>query len=112
MAIAGSERQDGPVDDPRPPEQRAPVAVAVSPRLLSDTVRRTLELDGVPSTEVPEGSAVNCDVAVVSAGRERDVHARTVIRLAGDPETAGPADVLDLEGLRAVLADVRPRHQE
>jgi hypothetical protein len=108
MAIVRSAGHDGRVDEPRTDEPR-PVAVAVSPRLLCDVVRRTLELDGVPSTEVPEGSAVDCDVALVTAGRERDVHARAVITLAGEGAPGPAGEVVDLHRLREALASAQPR---
>ncbi len=85
----------------------APVVVAVTPRLLCDAVRRALQLDGIASHEAEDGLAVRYDVAVVSAGREQDVRARTVITLAGEGDAVDADRVADLVTLRAVLADAR-----
>ena len=89
------------------------VVVAVSPRLLSDAVRRTLDLDGIPSSLVGE-QTTPVDVAIVTSGREPEVEAEAVITLASDP--AGPERaallVADLPELRAALAALWPRSDD
>lgn len=85
------------------------VVVAVSPRLLSDAVRRTLDLDGIRTVEAGSAEA-DADVAVVTTGREAEVSARRVITLStGDGASQDWGSISDLAGLRAALADLVPR---
>lgn len=89
------------------------MVLAVSPRLLADAVRRALEAGGIATVEVGSGPGDDVEVAVVevavvSAGREAEVRARTVITLAGDGDD-GALRVHDLAGLRAALSGLVPR---
>lgn len=85
-----------------------PVVVAVSPRLLADAVRRALGAVGVATVDVSDAAAVAADVAVVSPGREPDVHVRTVLTLSEDAEPSPRPDrVVDLAGLHRALASLR-----
>ena len=70
--------------------------VAVEPRLLQDVLCRTLEQEGFRVSTAVAGTVESYDLAVVSAGRERDVRATRVIPLDGDD--------LDLVALRSLLA--------
>ena len=87
------------------------VVVAVSPRLLSDAVRRTLDLDGIATSEASDGVG-HVDIAIVTSGREPEVDAESVITLVSDePGAAAAADVqvVDLNQLRTALAALLPR---
>ncbi len=85
------------------------IVVALTPKLLSDAVRRLLELDGRPTVEVVAGDARTYDIAVVSPGREQQVRALSIVTLAGDDPEPLPGAVLDVAQLRRRLAVLRPR---
>jgi hypothetical protein len=104
MAIIRSVSQTAQVGEEGRNRPAGPVVLAVSPRLLSDTVSRALSADGIPTVGVERASGVACEVAVVSPGREIEVSARTVLTLGGDGggDTAGA--VVDLAGLRSALS--------
>ena len=91
------------------PVQQAQVVVAVSPQLLSDAVRRTLDLDGIATSDA--AAPGRADVAIVTAGREDEVSARVVITLVADAPgtTHDEVHVRDLGQLRAALARLVPR---
>lgn len=62
------------------------MVVAVTPRLLGDSLVSALVDQGVAATSVDEGEGHHFDVAVVSADRQQDVEADVVIRLPDVPD--------------------------
>jgi hypothetical protein len=82
------------------------VVVAVTPRLLGDSLVSALADQGVAATSASDGvAAEHFDVAVVSADRQDDVDADVVIRLPDVPDgsaalrSAGRDVVISLVGL-------------
>lgn len=87
------------------------IVVALTPQLLSDAVRRVLELDGQPTVEAIVGDLRTYGIAVVSPGREQQVRAATVVTLADDGLAPLPGTVHDVAQLRRRLAELRtPDH--